>query len=81
MKKVSLKTVKNRALRDKKFLNALLKNPLKAMKGAEWQLSVAEMRKLRNIIKWAKFLKRMRNVERLPMMVPYRPLNCWPPIP
>ncbi len=64
-KKVSLKTVITRAYRDKSFCDALLKNPGKALEAVGWTISAANMRTLRQIIRWHQSLKRKKGAHRL----------------
>lgn len=51
--KVTLKQVHRRASRDKRFLNALMRNPNKALKSAKLALSASDMNKLKTLLKKA----------------------------
>jgi hypothetical protein len=54
LKKVTLKSVYLLALDKKKFLNALLKDPEKALYGARLRLSPGDLKKLKRLLRSAK---------------------------
>jgi len=67
MKKVSLNSVLNLAIRDKKFLNALLKNPIKALETKGLTMSEKEKAYLIVRVDYARCLKNTKNIYKLPL--------------
>jgi len=67
VKRVSLNSVLNRAIRDKKFLNALLKNPIKALETKGLAMSEKEKAYLIVRVDYARCLKNTKNIYELPL--------------
>jgi hypothetical protein len=92
MKKVSLNSVLNMAIRDKKFLNALMKNPIKALKTKGLTMSEKEKAYLIVRVDYARCLKKTKNIYELPLkggkpcvwpcfnlLLKGRMICAWPP--
>jgi hypothetical protein len=75
MKTVSLATVKRRALRDRKFLNDLLKNTKKALHKLGWNLAPCDFCWLLEILKC---VRRMQNMSSPSLYAMQLKPDPWP---
>ncbi len=77
-KKTSLESLRKKAGKEQAFFEALMKNPLKALKLQHLTLSDEDMRQLRHLIEWAKYLEGKPATEGKMIPLSIAPPPPWP---